>query len=148
MIGLSQHDAIDAGRETEVDAALKTWRQGDAIIGESLGFLYISDLSKPLSPSARNEAESGFAEGENLASIGSVVPGFVVVSQTCDLLKPCVDWPFVQLAALQEAPNDLEKQVRKGMRPSFASVPALVNRRLVANLFAYDGREGRARGNF
>jgi hypothetical protein len=125
---------IDVGYESEVDAALKTWQQGDAIIGEGLGFLYISDLSKPLTSPARKEAESGFADGENLTSIGSEVPGFVVVSQTCDLLKPCSEWHFVQLAALQEVESDFEKEVRKGMRPSFASVPALTGRRLVANL--------------
>jgi hypothetical protein len=56
--------AIETGYESEVDAALKTWRQGDVIIGEGPGFLYISDLSKPLSPPARKEADSGFDEGE------------------------------------------------------------------------------------
>jgi hypothetical protein len=125
---------IDAGYESEVDATLRTWRQGDAIIGESLGFLYISDLSKPLSPLARKEAESGFADGENLTSIGADVPGFVVVTQTCDLLKPCSQRPYVQLAALQKVDDNFAKEVQRGMRPSFASVPALIRRRLVANL--------------
>jgi hypothetical protein len=134
VIGLTQYAANETGYESEVDAALKTWRQGDVIIGEGPGFLYISDLSKPLSPPARKEADSGFDEGENLTSIDALVPGFVVVSQTCDLLKACLEWPYVQLAALQEVPDVFEKQVRKGMRPAFASVPALANRRLVANL--------------
>jgi hypothetical protein len=77
-----------------------------------------------------------------------LVPGFVVASQTCDLLKSCLEWPYVQLGALQEVPEVFEKaargpeifekaargpeifekQVRKGMRPAFASVPALANR--------------------
>ena len=133
MIDFSQPSAVETGHELEVDAALKMWRQGDAIIGENLSFLYISDLSKPLSESARAEAKSGFVGGENLCSIGSQVPGFVVVSQTCDILKSCLDWPYIQLAALQEAPDDdFAKQVRKGMRPAFACVPALAN--LIANL--------------
>jgi hypothetical protein len=123
-----------SGYESDVDAILKTWRQGDAIIGQSLGFLYVADLSKPLSPSARREADSGFAEGENLTSIGSEVPGFVVVTQTCDLLKACAERPFVHLAALQQVADDFAKEVQKGMRPCFACVPALMDRRLVANL--------------
>jgi hypothetical protein len=113
---------IEVGYELDVDAALKTWQQGDVIVGEDLSFLFLSDLSKPLSPVARIEAGFGFADGENLTSIGSKVPGFAVVSQTCDLLKPCSERPFVQLAALQKAEGSLAKEVRKGMRPGFAFV--------------------------
>ena len=111
---------IEVGYELNVDAVLKTWRQGDVIVGEELSFLFLSDLSKPVSTAARSEAASGFADGENLTSIGSKVRGFAVVSQTCDLLKPCSEFPFVQLAALQQVKENLAKEVRKGMRPGFS----------------------------
>ncbi len=122
----------NAGHQSQIDAALRHWQQGDAILGHGLPFLHIADLNKPVTPAARAEAELGTSE--DLTSIAVEVPGFVVVSQTCDVLKPCSDWPYVQLAALQPTDENLLREVQKGLRPRFAWVPAVGELGLVANL--------------
>ena len=100
-----------AGHQQQIDAALKHWQQGDAIVGHGVPFLHIADLSRPITPAARAEAELG--SGEDLTSIAVEVPGFVVVSQTCDVLEPCSNSPYVQLAALQLADEALARDVQE-----------------------------------
>jgi hypothetical protein len=124
---------IDVGHISEVDAALSTWQQGDAVIGNVLSFVHVADLSKPLTEQTLEEAAGGFAAGDNLTSIGTKISGFVVVSQTCDLLKSCAKWPFAQVAALQQVKSQFAKEVQSALRPSFAAVPAIADQCLVAN---------------
>ena len=123
-----------AGYETEINKAIEAWQQGDVMIGDHLAFVYVADLAKPLSPPSREEAGASPADDETLTSIGSKVPGVVVISQTCDILKPCTEWPYVQLAALQNADKRFLEEVRKGWRPTFALLPAIEAEGLVVNL--------------
>jgi hypothetical protein len=116
-----------------VDAAVGAWQQGDAFLGSVVNFVYVADLSKPLSEPALTEAAEGFEEG-SLTSIGSPMVGFVVISQTCDVVFPCRERPFIQIAALQKVDETFAKEVRRGFRPGFAFVPALTDPPLVANL--------------
>ena len=96
--------------------------------------LYIRCRSVQTPKSVRAQRSSDrVRETENLTSVGSKVPGLVVVSQTCDIIKPCTEWPYVQLAALQKVENSFFKEVRKGLRPTFASLPAIEAEHLVAN---------------
>jgi hypothetical protein len=125
---------IDGAHISEIDEALAVWQQGDAVVGDALSFVHVADLSKPLSPPAQAEAAGGFPPEEALTSIGTIVPGFVVVSQTCDLIRSCAERPFVQIAALASVDAEFAKQVMNGQRPSFVSVPAIFDQHLVADL--------------
>jgi hypothetical protein len=128
--------SIDAIAISEVDEKCLSWQQGDAFFGETLSFVHVADLSKPLTENAELEARAGYNPKESLTSIGTKVPGLVIISQTCDLIRSACDRPYVQVAALQTANEVLLRQVRRNMRPSLAFVPALEKSLLVANLDA------------
>jgi hypothetical protein len=118
----------------EIDAVLSAFQQGDAFVGDFLSFLHVADLSRPLSPTAAAEASQSSADDKGLASIGTQVPGFVLISQTCDVVKPCTNWNFVQVAALRKVDPDFFKSVKGGFRPSYVFVPGLENECLVGDL--------------
>jgi len=119
---------IEAGsRVAAVDAALADWRQGDCVVGDSW-FVVRFSAAHPLSGPARLAA----AEGVDLAE--EQVRGLIVVSQTCDVVRSCVDRPFVEVCPLVEVDDVRLQEIARGRRPMYALVPALVPDRLVADL--------------
>jgi hypothetical protein len=64
------------------------------------------------------------------------VPGVVIISQSCDLVRSCAEQPFVKVAALQEVDSGFLDEVKRGRRPRFGFIPAIADRLLVANLDA------------
>ncbi len=62
------------------------------------------------------------------------VSGFIVVTQTCDVVRSCAERPFVELCPLVEVNTDRLEEIRKCRRPAYAFVPQLSGRRLVADL--------------
>src|SRR5687768_2755327 len=122
----------------EIDAALRSWRQGDVTLDAGLEFLHLADLSRALSPASRQAAES-------IAQIGKVptaapaalldeVPGLVVLSQTCDVVRSCERRPFVAVAPLVAVQPEQLQAVARLQQPAFAYVPAVAARGLVADL--------------
>jgi hypothetical protein len=126
--------AIEDADFEAVDSALGTWQQGDVFLGSAISFVHVADLARPLSEPSKAEASLGFEKDNSLTSIGSPVPGFVVVSQTCDIVSSSKERPFVQLAALCEVDETFAKEVHGCHRPGFAFIPALSDRRLIADL--------------
>lgn len=110
-----------------VDKALEAWRQGDCVLGEHW-FVHRIDKSIPVTAAGRAAVEAGadLAEQE--------VQGFVVVTQTCDVVRSCADRPFVELCPLVEVDDDRLCEIQRGRRPAYAFVPLLSARRLVADL--------------
>lgn len=110
-----------------VDAKLAAWRQGDCVLGEQW-FLYRAHPAHPLTEPAKDwcDPNTGNAEAE--------VPGLVVLTQTCDLVRRCEDRPFVELAPLYALSVEDWQSAARGRRPGFAVLPALADRRLVADL--------------
>lgn len=110
-----------------VDKALEAWRQGDCVLGEHW-FVHRIDKSIPVTAAGRAavEADADLAEQE--------VQGFVVVTQTCDVVRSCADRPFVELCPLVEVDDDRLCEIQRGRRPAYAFVPLLSVRRLVADL--------------
>lgn len=110
-----------------VDKALEEWRQGDCVLGEHW-FVHRIDKSIPVTAAGRAAVEAGadLAEQE--------VQGFVVVTQTCDVVRSCADRPFVELCPLVEVDDDRLCEIQRGRRPAYAFVPLLSVRRLVADL--------------
>jgi hypothetical protein len=118
-----------------VDKALEEWRQGDVILKPGFFMSHLAVAGSPLTPAASEVAEQ-YSGGnpQDLLSVESEVAGFVVLTQTCDLVRECKARPYVQLAPLREVTPEELGQVERCERPAFAYLPALADRRLVADL--------------
>ena len=110
-----------------VNAALAIWRQGDCVVG-SQWFVHRFALETPLT-----EVDSAAAEaGIDLAE--SEVTGFTVISQTCDLVRSCVERPYVEVAPLVNVAKNEVRAIERGRRPRYAFIPGLKDEGLVADL--------------
>jgi len=110
-----------------IDNVLAAWRQGDCALGEHW-FVHRLDKSIAVTDAGRVAAEAGadLAEQE--------VQGFVVVTQTCDVVRSCAERPFVEICPLVEVDDDRLREIQRGRRPAYAFVVLLSARRLVADL--------------
>lgn len=108
-----------------IDRVSREWRQGDVAL-DADGFFHIADGDAALTE------EAAQAVGERI--VQQPVEGVVVLSQTCDLVRSCLERPFVELAPLQEVVEETAHGVERGRYPRYALVPALRDRRLVADL--------------
>ncbi len=111
----------------EVDRALAIWRQGDCVLGEHW-FAHRIDLSLPATAVGRTaaEADSDLAEEE--------VEGLIIVTQTCDIVRNCIERPYVEVCPLVEVSEGNLREIERGQRPAYAFIPLLAARRLVAHL--------------
>jgi hypothetical protein len=109
------------------EAPLGAWRQGDCVLGDHW-FAYRIDPANPLTEAARAAAR----DGADLAEAS--VAGFVIATQTCDIVKSQGDRDFVEVCPLVEVSETIYSDVRRKSRPRYAIVPALAARRLVADL--------------
>jgi hypothetical protein len=118
---------MDAAEIQRLDAALSEWRQGDVALEETW-FVHVADPGHALT------LESSQTEGE-LQAITCEVEGLIVVTQTCDIVRSCETRPFVEASPLVliADPNHL-KEIERGLRPRYASIPTLADRFLVADL--------------
>jgi len=77
-------------------------------------------------------------EGEVIEAVAAPVldgsPGMVMLSQTCDIIRNCRSWPFVEVAPVVEVPEPWVDEIRRLKRPAFAHVPTTAGQRLVADL--------------
>jgi hypothetical protein len=110
-----------------IDATLAEWRQGDCVLGEHW-FVHRIDLSVAITDAGRDASKGGvdLAEQE--------VTGFVVVTQTCDIVRSCAERPFAEICPLVEVDDDRLREIQRGRRPTYALVPQLSGSRLVADL--------------
>ncbi len=109
------------------DEALSLWRQGDCVLGEHW-FVHRLERSMALTEAGRVAATAGsdLAEQE--------VQGFVVVTQTCDIVRTCCERPFVELCPLVKVDEQKLREIQKGRRPAYAYLPLLSPHGLVADL--------------
>jgi len=120
----------------EIDQVISDWRQGDVSCDAGLAFLHLADLSRPHSP-ASLAAAKGWSEGagvDKIVCVSEDVPGIVMLTQTCDIVRPCRDRPFVEIALLVAVDAGAVEQVRRRKRPAYAYVPAMAGSGLVADL--------------
>lgn len=112
---------------TAIDMALREWRQGDCVL-EPQWFVFRLSRSFPITEAARVAMNAGVDLAEEETA------GFVVVTQTCDIARPCTERPYVELCPLIEVSSSVLEQVKRARRPAMAFIPALEGRRLVADL--------------
>lgn len=118
---------MDENERDRIDRALNAWRQGDCVLGPQW-FLYRLDAASPLTEESVAAAAEGADAGE------AEVAGFMLVTQTCDIVRACADRPFVQVCPLVQVPADRLSDVQRERLPRFVSVPGLASRSLVADL--------------
>lgn len=111
------------GDEEDIADALALWRQGDFAL--DVGPFFFADLTddgsdNPYSPI--EETESVF--------------GFVVISQTCDIVRydPETEYNFVTVAPLVEINNDAAKLIAKGRTPHLVRIENAPNVKFVVDL--------------
>jgi hypothetical protein len=113
----------------EVDTALKQWCQGDYVLGEEeFWFIYLFSPNRPLTQASREAAkqETDLAEYE--------VRGFVVITQTCDIVRSCLSRPFIEVVPLVEVDQQQISEIQKARRPQYAYIPGVARLNLVADL--------------
>ena len=127
----------DAQRQA-INQSLAAWRQGDISFDAGIESLHFADISIPHSPWSIREFQR--LSSSNMPVPGGITPichrveGLVVLSQTCDVIRDCVDRPFVEIAPLVQLDARIVEETRLLKRPSFGFVPATENRCLVADL--------------
>src|SRR5579872_2555403 len=125
-------------RDSEADTALRNWRQGDVCLDAGLEFIHVADLSQPGSPAASHAAGLLQEQGDQLpiepVPIIEEVTGFVVLSQTCDIVRSYVQRPYVEVSPLISVSDECLEDVRCLRRPAFGYIPATAGRLLVADL--------------
>jgi hypothetical protein len=62
------------------------------------------------------------------------VPGLVVLTQTCDLVRSCVERPFVEVAPLRQLEAEKWGSAARGRNPRYAVLPALAGAGWAADL--------------
>lgn len=123
---MSDHVKDDDAFEC-VNTLVRSWRQGDCVVGEHW-FIHRFDPGTTLSDSEHEAA----AEGGDL--LETAVEGFVMLTQTCDIVRDCRDRPYVEVAPLVEVDERGVREIRRQQRPKYAYVAALADHRLVADL--------------
>jgi len=128
--------ALSAGDEQAINEALQLWRQGDLTLDAGLEFVHLADLSRPHSEASMQAAAGGgdFSASSQPVPLFDEVPGFAMMSQTCDIVRACRQRPFVEVAPLRHASSEFIEEVRRLKRPAFAYAPAAAARSLVVDL--------------
>lgn len=120
----------------QINQALEPWRQGDVVLGTSLVFVHVANLKKPLTETAQKAA--AYYNSENIPlQIGEVFqhpPGFVVVTQTCDLARNCDERPYINIAPLTQVESERLEEIQKLKRPGYLYIPSLAEQGLVGDL--------------
>lgn len=117
----------DSDEAQRIDTALLEWRQGDLALKEPW-FVHVGDTATPLTLAASE------ATGDGVQALESEVRGLVVVTQTCDIVRACLERPYVEVAPLVEVSKDDLHQIKRGRRPAYATLPSLEPDCLVADL--------------
>lgn len=117
----------DDAAHLRVDAGLKEWQQGDCIL-EPSWFVFRIDPQAPLTDDAKK------ASGDGADLVEQAVVGFVVVTQTCDIVRSSADRPWVEVSPLVEVDSKEMDLVRRGRRPQYAFIPGVSDQNLVAHL--------------
>lgn len=120
----------------QINAAMEKWRQGDLFLSENLFFIHLADLAKPLTSEATEIASERTATGDDLEveGVASTVIGYVIITQTCDIVRDCKRRPYVELCPLVKVTPAIVNEVRLLRRPAFALVPGISDKNLVADL--------------
>ncbi len=118
---------LDERAREELTASLSVWQQGDCVVDEFWFVFRVNPNGALTMP-----GENAVVEGSENAEIDAA--GFMVLTQTCDLVRDCDPRPFIQVSPLVEIDDTELANVRKGRILKYAFIPGLAAKRLVADL--------------
>lgn len=114
-------------RLEETDDSLDDWQQGDCVLGE-FWFAWRFCDTMSITRSAKLTAESD-TDGD---IVEEQVEGLAIVTQTCDVVRPFQQRPFLEVCPLVSV--DDVRSVECGKRPRFAYLRGLQEKGLVVDL--------------
>ncbi len=119
-----------------IDAELKAWRQGDVILTDIWRSVHVAHMGSPGTQASEDLAADLETAGEplDLQVVAVDAPGFMLVSQTCDIVRSCAHRPYVEVCPLQPIPADKVAHVRGGRMTRYLWSPALGADLLAADL--------------
>lgn len=119
-----------------INTAMCEWRQGDFFIAKDLFFIHLANLAQPLTTEAIELAAERvkLSEPLEIEGVASAVRGYVVITQTCDIIRNCKTRSYVELCPLVQVDEPVLKETRLLRRPAFALVPGAADHRFVADL--------------
>lgn len=110
----------------QINELTRKRQQGDCVLGDCT-FLFGFASYLPLKNGIERVTE------EKIDYVQEPVMGFVVLTQTCDIVKDCRKRPYIEVAALQVERDDYHL-IKKFKMPSYVAIPALASKHVVANL--------------
>lgn len=127
---------IEDNVATQVNDSMRSWSQGDVTLDPGIDFVHMADLTMAHSSSSSRLREALLPSDVPVGPtpVSDSVPGFVVISQTCELRRDCRDRPFVEVVPLIKVDADELEAVRRLKKLAFGYVPAVANRGYVADL--------------
>jgi hypothetical protein len=119
-----------------IDFELGQWQQGDVILGARIPAVHIADLTMPLTPESEELAVARELDRQSasIALVPKYVPGFMLVSQTCDIVRSASDRPYVELCPLTELAANHVAAAKAGRSPRFVFAGTYANRDYFADL--------------
>lgn len=119
-----------------INAATQVWRQGDFFLAKDLFFIHLANLADPITRESCVVAAMREKAGEPLEveGVASSVIGYVVVTQTCDIVRDCEKRSYVEVSPLVEVSDSVLKETRLLRRPALAFVPGAADWKLMADL--------------
>lgn len=120
----------------QIDADLRAWRQGDLVVGADLPALHLAHLAVPATAAAAELAAEAGENGDalDLAVVSRDFEGFMVVSQTCDIVRSVATREFVELSPLVTVPAAQLGQVQRGRMPRYLTCTGMGEQALAADL--------------
>jgi len=110
------------------DDSLDDWQQGDCVLGE-FWFAWRFCDTMPITPSAKQLIAENDVDGD---IVEEQVDGLAIVTQTCDIVRPFQQRPFLEVSPLVSV-GDV-RSVECGKRPRFAYLRGLQEKGLVVDL--------------
>ena len=115
---MSAEWAIDQTLSARIDAATKDWKQGDAFAQVPL--VRIADADNPLTGAAHRAQVAGRT---GIIALRENLEWGAIVTQTCDLVRPCEQRPHVHVAALVQLHDKDLSEAARGWRPRYCPSP-------------------------
>jgi len=110
------------------------WRQGDIVFLDALPFYYLSDSTSPSSLESGVSAQTTDARVTEFKIAAAKVVGWVILTQTCDVVRSCRSRPYIEVAPLVKVSEEILDDARRFKRFNFAYIPAAAPLELAADL--------------
>jgi hypothetical protein len=125
-----RENLISSETTEKIDSVLREWSQGDCTIGDYY-FVTRFDPLRPLTEGSQNLVATGIETD----LIESLVMGFVVVTQTCDIVSSCAKRHFLDVSPLILVTDKELAAIKKRSNSSkCAYIAGVADSNLVADL--------------